>query len=153
MDIQLVDPALRKLVRRASSIDFSHAPARRLARLVGGLQLPRREQGVSVTQVRSGPARLRLYRPAAVTARAGLLWIHGGGYLFGRARQDDFLCARVARELGIPVASAEYRLAPENPFPAGLDDVQAAWDWLAAKAAPDGRPTATAGAAVRLGVG
>ncbi|MDR2347112.1 MAG: alpha/beta hydrolase [Bifidobacteriaceae bacterium] len=165
MDIELVDPALRRLVSRVGSVDLSGEGVRRLARLMSSLQVTPLARDVTITRVRSGPAKLRLYRPDRVAASAGLFWIHGGGYLFGRARQDDFLCLRVARELGIPVASAEYRMAPEHPFPAGLEDVAAAWDWLVAEAqgaqglqdnavaaAPDaaarpGRP------AVRLGIG
>ena len=59
-----------------------------------------------------------------------MLWIHGGGYLIGAARQDDWLCGPTARELGILVASVEYRKAPEHPFPAALDDCHAGWTWL-----------------------
>jgi acetyl esterase/lipase len=59
-----------------------------------------------------------------------LLWIHGGGLLYGDARQDEALCAETARELGIPVISANYRLAPDDPFPAAHDDVYAAWHWV-----------------------
>ncbi|MDR2453141.1 MAG: alpha/beta hydrolase [Bifidobacteriaceae bacterium] len=153
MEIELVDPSLRRLVSRVGSVDLSKASARRLARLVGGLQVARPERGVQITQVRAGAARLRLYRPAAprqARPAAGLLWIHGGGYLFGRARQDDFLCARVARELGLPVASAEYRMAPEHPFPAALEDVAAAWAWLAGQA---DRAESRGAGPVRLGIG
>jgi acetyl esterase/lipase len=46
------------------------------------------------------------------------VWIHGGCYVIGSASQDDKLCHRFARALGIMVASVEYRVAPEHPYPA-----------------------------------
>ena len=59
-----------------------------------------------------------------------MLWIHGGCYVIGSAAQDDEVCRRFARTLGIVVASVEYRLEPEHPHPAGLDDCAAALNWL-----------------------
>ena len=59
-----------------------------------------------------------------------LLWIHGGGLILGRPELDHAWCSRIANELGIVVVSVRYRLAPEDPFPAGLDDCAAALDWL-----------------------
>ena len=74
----------------------------------------------------------RLFRPRqpSTTRRAALLWVHGGGRVVGRAMQDDQTCARLVQALGIPVLSVEYRLAPEHPFPAALQDCEAAWRWL-----------------------
>ena len=60
-----------------------------------------------------------------------MLWIHGGGYVIGKAAQDDVLCRRYARELGATVASVDYRLAPENPYPAPVEDCYSALQWLA----------------------
>lgn len=54
---------------------------------------------------------------------------HGGGYVAGRAHFDDERNAMLARELGVRVVSPEYRLTPEHPFPAGRDDVVAAFEW------------------------
>jgi acetyl esterase/lipase len=62
--------------------------------------------------------------------RPVLLWMHGGGYVIGTARQDDLLCARYARELELTVVSVDYRLAPEHPWPAALDDCIAAYDLI-----------------------
>ncbi|MCB9763816.1 MAG: alpha/beta hydrolase [Alphaproteobacteria bacterium] len=85
--------------------------------------------GVSVRNAREGAARVRVYTPAAPPV-GGLLWIHGGGLVIGRPEWTDARCARLARDLRVVVAAARYRLAPQNPFPAGLDDVQSAWGWL-----------------------
>ena len=80
------------------------------------------------------PVRVRLYRPAnAAESAPALLWMHGGGYLIGAPEQDERLSAENARELGIVIASVDYRLAPEHPFPAPLDDCHAALRWLFAE--------------------
>ena len=69
------------------------------------------------------------------TDRPAALFIHGGGMVLGSAEMDDGHCAALAAELDIVVASVDYRLAPEHPFPAALEDCHAALRWLAA---PDG---------------
>jgi len=66
---------------------------------------------------------------------AALLWIHGGGFVIGRAAQNDRFCGAAARDLGIVVVSVEYRKAPEHRFPAGLDDCHAGWTWMQQQAA------------------
>ena len=66
--------------------------------------------GVEVLILRSGVG-VRLHRPDSVSQPgAALLWMHGGGYVMGTAKQDDRLCRRFARELGITVAAVDYRL-------------------------------------------
>jgi epsilon-lactone hydrolase len=59
-----------------------------------------------------------------------LLFLHGGGFELGSVRSDGELAARLGRAAGVRVLFPEYRLAPEHPFPAALDDVRAAWHWL-----------------------
>jgi acetyl esterase len=58
------------------------------------------------------------------------LHIHGGGWTLGAADQQDALLDFIARELGVAVVSVGYRLAPEDPYPAGPDDCEAAATWL-----------------------
>ena len=70
---------------------------------------------------------LRRYVPVGRGATApAVLWIHGGGYCIGHLDEDEFFCARLAADLGVAVAAVDYRLAPEDPYPAGLDDCYAA---------------------------
>ena len=64
-------------------------------------------------------------RPATV-----VLYLHGGGYVIGSPRSHRHLAAAVARASGARALLLDYRLAPENPFPAALDDAVAAYDWL-----------------------
>lgn len=77
---------------------------------------------------------VRVFRPdTAPRPGPALLFIHGGGYVIGNAAMGDRFCRAAARRLGIVAASVEYRLAPEHPFPAPLDDCYAALRWLAAQ--------------------
>lgn len=91
--------------------------------------------GISRT-VRDG---VRIFAgPPAARPRPALLWIHGGGYVIGAAQQDDGLCGRLAATLGAVVVSVDYRLAPEHPFPAPLDDCFGAFELLHREAHPLG---------------
>jgi acetyl esterase/lipase len=86
----------------------------------------------------SGELLARLYRPEADgdAADAGLiLYLHGGGGVAGGLDTHDGLCRRLSVGAGFPVMAVAYRLAPEHPFPAALDDAFAATRWIAANAA------------------
>jgi acetyl esterase/lipase len=96
-----------------------------------GLMSRRAADDVESITLDSG-AGIRLFRPPGVTEPApALLWIHGGGYVLGTAQMDDGLCRRFSRRLGITVASVDYRLAPEHPYPTPLEDCYSALTWLA----------------------
>jgi acetyl esterase/lipase len=112
----------------------------------------RRPAGVEVLTLPSGVG-IRLHRPPSATGPApALLWIHGGGFVLGSASQDDRGCRRIARELGITVAAVDYRLAPEHPFPAPVEDCYAALRWLATLPAVDSGRIAIAGASAGGGL-
>ena len=63
-----------------------------------------------------------------------LVYLHGGGWTSGSAAGSEELCVTLAEAAACTVAAVEYRLAPEHPFPAGLDDSYAATAWLAGHA-------------------
>ena len=72
-----------------------------------------------------------LYKPSsAVAAGAGYVHIHGGGYIIGSNKQSDIMNLRLCAKLGIVILSVNYRLAPEHPIPAPLDDCYAGLAWL-----------------------
>jgi len=75
-----------------------------------------------------GKLPLRVIAPAQ--SRGVYLHIHGGGHTLGAADQQDRLLERIADETRLTAISVEYRLAPENPFPAGPDDCEAAALWV-----------------------
>jgi len=77
-----------------------------------------------------------IYRPDRdATARPGLLYIHGGGFVHGSIANVEPTCRQLANRLGAVVLSPEYRLAPEHPYPAGLDDSYGVWQWTIAHSA------------------
>ena len=117
--------------------------------------LPRVRENVATTTVLADPAlsnarretiqipgyegpevRCLLYRPDGRDAEAAAyLHIHGGGYVLGNPEMADEMNLRLVRELGITVLSVDYRLAPEYPIPAPLNDCYAGLVWLHEQAA------------------
>lgn len=75
-----------------------------------------------------------IFFPKDGEQHAGMLYIHGGGFVLGKAEEDKDLPAAIALEAGAVVVSVDYRLAPEHPFPAGLHDAYTALKWLVANA-------------------
>ena len=100
---------------------------------------------VLVSEVTAGgvPAHW-LAAPGADAGRV-LIFLHGGGFEFGSLRSDGELAARLGRASGMRVLFPEYRLAPEHPFPAAIDDVLAAWRWLRVDQGLSSRSIAVAG--------
>jgi acetyl esterase len=83
-----------------------------------------------------GTVRLRRYRPhSAKPVLPALLYFHGGGWSAGDLDTHDHMCRHLAFAGDVVVISIDYRLAPEHPFPAPLDDCLAAWHWACASAA------------------
>jgi len=96
-------------------------------------------EGVTTREVQipgdGGSVRAVVYERTGRSQPSGaLLWIHGGGLIMGRPESGNDLCSHVASALDVFVLSVDYRLAPEHPFPAGLDDCFAALTWLHAQA-------------------
>jgi acetyl esterase/lipase len=74
---------------------------------------------------------VRIYRPEKQSGvLPALLWIHGGGYMLGEIDQEDTTCKQFTLAGNCVVVSVEYRLAPEYPYPAPLEDCYAALKWL-----------------------
>lgn len=108
-----------------------------IAGLLGALGEGVDTTGVEVADVEvPGPEgapgiRARTYRPAgAATTRPCLLDIHGGGFTVGDLEMQHAGAVELVRELGIVVVTLDYRLAPEHPFPAGLEDCYATLAWI-----------------------
>ena len=85
---------------------------------------------VLVSEVIAGGVPAHWLAAPGVDAARVLLFLHGGGHELGSIRSDGELAARLGRASGMRVLFPEYRLAPEHPFPAAIDDVLAAWRWL-----------------------
>lgn len=131
MDMDVVNPELRAATARVPAIRVESRLVRTLLRWAGPMVLRTKAvPGVAVRTLHEGRLRARIYTPEVRRTDAALLWIHGGGLVIGSASQDDRFCSSTAAELGMVVVSAEYRLAPEHPFPAGLDDITGVWEWM-----------------------
>ena len=81
-----------------------------------------------------GDIPVRVYATGRGGLRPALVYFHGGGFVFGNIETHDAVCRALAKESGAVVISVDYRLAPENKFPAAVDDSQAATLWVAANA-------------------
>ena len=88
----------------------------------------------------TGPADdilVRLYNPSASDDKELpiMVFVHGGGWVFGDLESHDHVCRALAHEAGCLVLAVDYRLAPEYPFPAGLEDCMAVLAWVSGNAA------------------
>lgn len=83
-----------------------------------------------------GEIRVRKYVPAdpAAAAEAAILFVHGGGCVLGDIETHDVFCRTLCHDTGATVFSLDYRLAPEHPFPAAVEDTVAALTWLSHEA-------------------
>ncbi|MEU6586580.1 alpha/beta hydrolase fold domain-containing protein [Nocardia sp. NPDC046763] len=89
----------------------------------------------------AGVPRMRVYRPAALPPRLaapGLVYLHGGAWVRGTLDAAEVVCRELAARTPAVVFSVDYRLSPEHPYPAALDDARAALDWVIAQAAAHG---------------
>lgn len=136
---------LQRIMREPAAEDFPWAEAREVlamnSRLVGGQQPIGSTRDFEI-EGPGGPIGLRLYTPTSRLrdeAIPTLLFIHGGGMVYGGAHATHDAAIRfLAETSGVQVLSVDYRLAPEHPYPAGLDDCKAAYAWLVANAAAVG---------------
>ena len=95
----------------------------------------------------AGPLALRLYSPRTSERLPILVYTHGGGFVIGDLESHDSVCRRLAVAGDCLVAAVDYRLAPEHPYPAAVEDALAALDWIGRHGGEIGGDTA------RLAVG
>lgn len=143
LDPELVAPLDGIMAATGGGFDLKDIPGTR-AMLAGMLEAMAAEAppfpGVAtqdLTATADGTSvTVRVYAPEAEHGELpGLLWMHPGGYVIGSIGLDDLLCRQIAKDVGCRVVSVEYRLAPEHPYPAALDDCFAALQWMHTEAA------------------
>ena len=115
----------RETIDRNTSIPAQREKVERSAGMFG--KLP---EGMAVTPVQIGAMHAEWLRPAAAPGDRVMLYFHGGGYVMGSARSHRAIVAKFVLQSGLPALIFDYRLAPEHPFPAALDDAVAAYRWL-----------------------
>ncbi|ESP90119.1 alpha/beta hydrolase [Candidatus Halobonum tyrrellensis] len=141
MHADQIDPQARAAVDRQDRVPLPHS--RRGVRLLRSLTRPMMwlrnrnppSVGATVDRAIPGPAGdldARLYLPDADRPVPTVVFFHGGGFVLGSVETHDRLCRHLTRESGCGVLSVEYRLAPEHPFPAAVEDAYAAVEWAAA---------------------
>ncbi|QOL19355.1 alpha/beta hydrolase [Candidatus Bodocaedibacter vickermanii] len=101
------------------------------SRTLGGIpvSMARIEDRVLSSATNKDGIPVRIYWSTLEQDQPLLMFIHGGGWNVGSINTHDTVCRRIAKETGCIIVSIEYRLAPEHPYPAGLEDVQAAYQW------------------------
>jgi acetyl esterase len=135
-----LDPAVRELLARSAD---APAPARppTAVELRAAFAASRPQPGAvapvaSVTEHRvpgpGGDLRVRLHLPEAPGPVPVFLWIHGGGWTIGSIDENEVASRAVCASASVAVAAVEYRLAPEDPYPAAPADCYAVLEWLAA---------------------
>jgi acetyl esterase len=136
-----VDPQAMAAVERQQRLPLPHSRrglkllrlVTRSAMWVQNRDVPR--VGATVDRTIPGPAGdldARLYVPDADGPFPTVVFFHGGGYVLGGIETHEWLCRHLTRESGCGVLSVDYRLAPEHPFPAAVEDADAAVSWAAA---------------------
>jgi acetyl esterase/lipase len=134
---RFVDPELAAMQVLAPRISLVDLAAAREMEYSLATQTTRRTADVEVTELvgerRDGSSiALRMYRPARTVhvTLPVLLFIHGGSFVTGGLHSEDNRCIHYAREAETAVVAVDYRLAPEHPFPAAIEDCQDTLDWL-----------------------
>jgi acetyl esterase len=141
-----LDPLVKTFLDRAASIPRPKAwdvpPAITRQSFAGMMELTA-ARDVAVGRIDNfiipgpgGEIRARGYAPVAASgALPALIYFHGGGFVAGSLESHDGLCRQFAAEGGFKVIAVDYRLAPENPYPAAVDDAGAATQWIEQNAA------------------
>ena len=139
-----IDPEFHDMLPLFPLTDFSDPVAMRaemeamIVKAAGGGT----EEGVEIEDIdidcslnshleNAPPLTLRIYRPEGQPpSTAGLLYIHGGGFAVGSINSEHLGAVALCRSLKVVVVSVDYRLAPEDPYPAGLEDCYTGLCWL-----------------------
>lgn len=132
MKLSQLHPELRSAYRFVPNPAVQSAAGRKLFRALLNKKAPAPPPGLWSETLRPGGDAPPLYVVGAQTGASGaaLLWLHGGGMMIGSATEEFPMAFRLAQRYKLTVVLAGYRLAPEHPFPAQLDDAAAAWAWL-----------------------
>lgn len=86
--------------------------------------------GVSVSDIVCNGVPCRFYQPEGATLSPGVIYGHGGGWVLGGPATHNDMCAELCAAAGTALLLMDYRLAPEHPFPAQLEDSLKVWRWV-----------------------
>ena len=152
-----LDPKVKIFLENSSSLPRARSVA--VAEFRAGLQdyVKAREpfhldlENISDTSVSGlgGDIPIRIYKPKAAGLLPAVVYLHGGGFVIGTLDTEDMICQALCNETICVVISVDYRLAPEHPFPAAVDDTYSVLNWVHAqgdKISVDNSKLALAGA-------
>ena len=129
MSIEQLEAVIDLLVNRERpenpTVEESRDGFERLARYVGG------DTPASAADVNANGVRGEMVRAESATGDGVALYLHGGGYVVGSPATHRELARRLSAETGGDVLTIDYRMAPEDPFPAPVEDATAAYEWPA----------------------
>jgi acetyl esterase len=136
-----LDPHVDRFLMRLAAARDGHEPSvperrRSLEELLSFAGVRTEVAAVSGQNVpgSGGPVPVRVYTPLGADPRdalPGLIYFHGGGLVAGSLDSHDNICRALAHASGCRLLAVDYRLAPEHPFPAAIEDACAAVDWIA----------------------
>ncbi|GEK81673.1 alpha/beta hydrolase [Agrococcus baldri] len=143
-DAELKDAAARFPARDLNDLEAARTPRRSFDE---GESSAVQVTDVSIPRAQGDPLRLRMFQPwrRSSNASSAIIQFHAGGFVLGTIAQDHARNLQIAEETGAAVIAVDYRLAPEHPFPAALDDAVTALDWVANSECFDPRRIALAG--------
>jgi acetyl esterase/lipase len=133
------DPEVRAAIEagpRLGTVNARTLPKVRADRLLANDAVPLSDAVLRTDHMVPGPEgspdiRLRVHRPATASGDLPCLyWIHGGGYVLGTPEQDDLRFDRWCSRFNLMGVAVQYRLAPENPYPAPIEDCYAGLKWV-----------------------
>lgn len=133
-----IDPELRPILDLLPPFDLKEPQAMRatMDAMVGPINAELDTSGVTISDHQVPGAKgdpevtVRVYQPAnSSSAVPGLVYLHGGGFVFGNLESEHATCVALCQNLGIVVVSVDYRLSPETAFPGPLEDCYAALCW------------------------
>lgn len=128
-DMQLV---LRAMGSSSALVGGSPGAVRMRQRIGAAIASGERAEVGDIREITVEDLRARHYAPPRDPANEPaplVVFFHGGGFVFGDLDTHDGLCRMLCRHAGVHVLAIEYRLAPEHPFPAGIEDAERAWQW------------------------
>ena len=132
LDYSRLDPELLPILESFPALNISRDNILEIRALMAETPRPVPPSGlirrVEEVGTPEGPVTVHVYRKDERSKQPALLWIHGGGYVMGAA--DDERSMTIAHECDVTVFSVDYRLAPEQPFPAGLNDCYNVLSWI-----------------------
>lgn len=136
----LLPDELKETVKKTPPVRFESVKKARFGIFMMHLFMPKvDEDGVRIEDLKikrpslkKADLKIRIYEPESKLSekRLGMVFMHWGGFVVGNLKTEHQRCVRLCRDENIVVVSVEYRLAPENPYPLGLNDCETALRWF-----------------------